>query len=104
MIFPIYIVWLFYEIQDFAIPFLMDMYLFLLIIYTLNVALAIITTSQKFNLFDASTVLIFPLYQGIIMKMVRFISYSSEILFNATWYDDAIPDKVRRALYFRRYN
>jgi len=104
MIFPIYIVWLFYEIQDYAISFLMDMYLFLLIIYTLNVALAIITTSQKFNLFDASTVLIFPLYQGIIMKMVRVISYSSEILFNATWYDDAIPDKVRRALYFRRYN
>lgn len=104
MIFPIYIVWLFYEIRDYAIPFLMDMYLFTLLIYTVNVALAIITTNQKFNLFDAAIVLVFPLYQGVIMKIIRFASYSSEILFNATWYDDAIPEKVRRALYFPRRN
>ena len=101
LIFPFYIAWLFARLQDLAVPYFILMYLFMLIIYIFNIALSILSTKQKFSLFDASTILIFPLYQGVILKMLRFVAFSCEIFYNATHYDDAIPPKVRKALYFK---
>ena len=101
LIFPFYIAWLFARLQDLAVPYFILMYLFMLLIYIFNIALSILSTKQKFSLFDASTILIFPLYQGVILKMLRFVAFSCEIFYNATHDDDAIPPKVRKALYFK---
>jgi len=39
-----------------------------------------------------------PFYQGLYLKGARFVSYSAEILFASSQYDDFVPPRVRRAL------
>ena len=50
------------------------------------------------TLFGLSVALVFPFYQGIAMKLTRFVAYSSEILFSTSRSDDYVPPRVRRAL------
>ena len=61
-------------------------------------ALAFVMFNRSIGLFGLATALIFPLYQGVYLKCARFFSYSSEIIFASSRYDDFVPPRVRRAL------
>jgi hypothetical protein len=67
-----------------------------------NIALAFILFNRSCGLFGLAASLIFPLYQGCYLKLARFFSYSSEIIFASSRHDDFVPPRVRRALFAGR--
>jgi cellulose synthase/poly-beta-1,6-N-acetylglucosamine synthase-like glycosyltransferase len=81
-----------------AALFLAAVYVLLFWISIFNMALAFVMFNRSIGLFGLGTVLIFPLYQGVYLKCARFFSYSSEIIFASSRYDDFVPPRVRRAL------
>jgi cellulose synthase/poly-beta-1,6-N-acetylglucosamine synthase-like glycosyltransferase len=101
--FPFYLVYLvaLFGTVD-AILFLAALYFLLLGISLFNMALAIVMFSRSPSFFSLGAALIFPFYQGVYMKCARFLSYSSEILFTTSRYDDFVPPRVRRALFADR--
>jgi hypothetical protein len=64
-----------------------------------NMALAFALFNRSIGLFALSTSLVFPLYQGVYLKLGRFIAYSSEVVLAASRKDDFVPPRVRRALH-----
>ena len=81
-----------------AALFLAAVYVVLLWISIFNLALAFVMFNRSVGFFGLGLSLIFPLYQGVYLKCARFFSYSSEIMFAASRYDDFVPPRVRRAL------
>jgi cellulose synthase/poly-beta-1,6-N-acetylglucosamine synthase-like glycosyltransferase len=81
-----------------AALFLSAIYLLFLWVAILNMALSFVMFNRSIGLFGLGAALIFPLYQGVYLKCARFFSYSSEIIFAASRYDDFVPPRVRRAL------
>jgi cellulose synthase/poly-beta-1,6-N-acetylglucosamine synthase-like glycosyltransferase len=81
-----------------AARFLAAIYFLLLWISIFNMALAFAMFNRSVGLFGLGASLIFPLYQGVYLKCGRFFSYSSEIIFATSRYDDFVPPRVRRAL------
>jgi cellulose synthase/poly-beta-1,6-N-acetylglucosamine synthase-like glycosyltransferase len=81
-----------------AALFLAAIYVLLFWISIFNMALAFVMFNRSIGLFGLATALIFPLYQGVYLKCARFFSYSSEIIFASSRYDDFVPPRVRRAL------
>jgi len=82
-----------------AALFLGAVYLLLFWISIFNMALAFVMFNRTLGLFALGASLIFPLYQGVYLKCARLFSYSSEIIFAASQYDDFVPPRVRRALF-----
>ncbi len=78
--------------------FLAAIYFLLLWIAIFNMALAFAMFNRSVGFFGLVASLIFPFYQGVYLKCARFFSYSSEIMFAASRYDDFVPPRVRRAL------
>jgi hypothetical protein len=85
-----------------AVLFLAAIYVLLLWISIFNMALAFALFNRSVGLFGLAVTLIFPLYQGVYLKWARFFSYSSEILFATSRYDDFVPPRVRRTLLANR--
>jgi cellulose synthase/poly-beta-1,6-N-acetylglucosamine synthase-like glycosyltransferase len=81
-----------------AALFLGAIYVLLFWISIFNMALAFVMFNRSIGLFGLATALIFPFYQGVYLKFARFLSYSSEIIFASSRYDDFVPPRVRRAL------
>jgi cellulose synthase/poly-beta-1,6-N-acetylglucosamine synthase-like glycosyltransferase len=79
--------------------FLVSIYLLLIWISFFNMALAFALFNRSIGLFALSTSLVFPLYQGVYLKLGRFIAYSSEVVLAASRKDDFVPPRVRRALH-----
>ncbi len=100
--FPFYLVYCTLLFGSQTLLFLTAVYLFLIGIALFNITLASLLFGRSLTLFGLSAALVFPLYQGIIMKVVRFVAFSSEILFSASRYDDYVPPRVRRALTAQR--
>ena len=82
-----------------AARFLAAIYVVLLWISIFNMALAFAMFNRSVGFFGLGASLIFPLYQGVYLKCGRFFSYSSEIVFATSRYDDFVPPRVRRALF-----
>jgi cellulose synthase/poly-beta-1,6-N-acetylglucosamine synthase-like glycosyltransferase len=95
-VYLVYIVLLFGAAD--AALFLAGVYVVLLWISIFNMALAFAMFNRSVGFFGLGSTLIFPLYQGVYLKCGRFFSYSSEIMFAASRYDDFVPPRVRRAL------
>jgi cellulose synthase/poly-beta-1,6-N-acetylglucosamine synthase-like glycosyltransferase len=95
---PFYLVYVLVLFGDDAARFLAAIYFLLLWISIFNMALAFAMFNRSVGLFGLGAALIFPLYQGVYLKCARFFSYSSEIIFAASRYDDFVPPRVRRAL------
>jgi cellulose synthase/poly-beta-1,6-N-acetylglucosamine synthase-like glycosyltransferase len=95
---PFYLVYIVLLMGDQAVLFLAAIYVVLFWISIFNMALAFALFNRSVGLFGLGTTLIFPLYQGVYLKCARFFSYSSEILFATSRYDDFVPPRVRRAL------
>jgi hypothetical protein len=81
-----------------ALAFLLAIYVLLLWISLFNMALAFVLFDRSSSVFALAVSLIFPFYQGVYLKVARFFSYSSEIIFAASRHDDFVPPRVRRAL------
>jgi hypothetical protein len=43
-----------------------------------------------------------PVYQGMVMKFVRFYAFTEEILFSQSHDDGFVPERVRNALYLEK--
>jgi cellulose synthase/poly-beta-1,6-N-acetylglucosamine synthase-like glycosyltransferase len=82
--------------------FLGSVYVLLLGIALFNIALANLMFNRSPTFFGLLIGLVFPFYQGIAMKLVRFTAFSSEFLFSASRHDDYVPPRVRRALTAQR--
>lgn len=99
LIFPFYLIYIFMIFGNLFFIYLFSIYILVLGFYIVNIALVMLIFRYRLNLFDLAALLIFPLYQGIIMKLVRFIAFSSEILFSTSHDDDYVPKRIRHALY-----
>ena len=101
LVFPLYLVFIYAMFGEYAIAYLAGIYLFLLILALMNIGIVVMTTDNNLNIFDLIVTLIFPLYQGIVMKLVRFIAFSGELMFAKSRDDEYVPPRVRIALYGR---
>ena len=99
--FPFYLVYLVVLFGADAGSFLVAVYCLLLWLSVFNMALALAMFDRSASLFGFGAALIFPFYQGVYLKCARFFSYSSEIIFATSQYDDFVPPRVRRALFAR---
>ena len=98
LIFPFYLIYIVAMFGANAMLFLGAVYILILVISLFNIALAFVLFNSSAGFFSFLLAPIFPLYQGIVMKCARFVTYSAEILFAASRHDDFVPPRVRRAL------
>lgn len=99
LFFPVYMLYLNSVFGYLYWDFLWDLYLYLLPFYLIPIVLNFMNPSIRLSFFDLLVLPIFPLYQGIIMKLVRLYAYCSEIIFRDSAHDDYVPQRIRRALY-----
>ena len=97
LILPFYLIYIVLLFGADALLFLGAIYFLLLGISIFNMALAFVLFNRTIGFFGLGASLILPLYRGF-LKGGRFLSYSSEILFASSRYDDFVPPRVRRAL------
>ena len=100
-VFPFYILYMFIVLGPLAPAYLATIYVLILGVYAAGIAIAAVISRHELSLFDVAIVPVFPLYQGVIMKLVRFFAFSREVLFSDSRRDDYVPPRVRRALYGR---
>lgn len=98
-VFPFYILYIVIVLGPLALSYLSSIYVMILGIYLVGIAISALITPHNLTLFDVAIAPIFPLYQGGIMKMVRFIAFVREVLFRDSRRDDYVPPRIRRALY-----
>ena len=98
-VFPFYILYIFIVLGPLAPAYLATIYVMILGVYLLGVAVSALTTDHRLTLFDVAIAPIFPLYQGVLMKAVRFVAFAREVLFRDSRRDDYVPPRIRRALY-----
>lgn len=103
LLFPFYLVYCTLLFGPQTLLFLAAVYVFLLGLALFNIALASLLFGRSSTLFSLAVALIFPFYQGIAMKVMRCIAYTSEILFFASHHDDYVPPRVRRAVTGQRF-
>lgn len=99
---PFYLVYCVVLLGADALTFLSAVYVLLLGIALVNIGLTYLLVARPAPLFSVLAAPFFPLYQGILMKLVRFVAFTSEILFSASNTDDYVPPRVRRALLGQR--
>jgi cellulose synthase/poly-beta-1,6-N-acetylglucosamine synthase-like glycosyltransferase len=97
--FPFYILYIIIVLGPLALAYLTSIYVMILGIYVVGIAISALMTPHNLTLFDVAVVPIFPFYQGVIMKMVRFIAFAREVLFRDSRRDEYVPPRIRRALY-----
>ncbi|WP_395685108.1 glycosyltransferase [Aestuariivirga sp.] len=74
-------------------------YVALLLVYVTNIALAFVAARRPPTILELIVFPLVPLYQGLIMKLVRFYAYTDEIIFARSHNDPFVPDRIRAALY-----
>jgi len=97
---PFYLAYVLLMFGADAAVFLVALYLLLVWISFFNLALAFVMFNRTVGLRGLGAALIFPLYQGVYLKCARFFSYSAEIVFASSRYDDFVPPRIRRALFW----
>lgn len=103
IIFPFYLCWLWLEFGAGFIDILIALYIVLFWLYGLNLLLAAIITKRALTWLDFIVLPIMPLYQGIVMRLVRFVAISDEIMLARSHHDTYVPDHVREALYGEKH-
>jgi len=99
IVFPFYLafLWLTYDIA--MVDVLVAVYVLLFWLYAFNIILGIIITKRALGWLDLLVLPIMPLYQGLIMRLVRFVAISDEILLSRSQHDPYVPTHIRAALY-----
>ena len=103
ILFPFYLTWLWLQFGSSTLDILIALYSILFGLYLLNVVLAITITNKSLTWLDIAVLPIMPLYQGIAMRLVRFIAISDEILLARSHQDPLVPSNVRQSLYGDRH-
>jgi cellulose synthase/poly-beta-1,6-N-acetylglucosamine synthase-like glycosyltransferase len=101
-VFPFYILYIFVVLGPLAPAYLATIYVLILGIYAVGIAFAVLISRNELTLFEVAILPIFPLYQGVIMKLVRFFAFAREVLFSDSRRDEYVPPRVRRALYGKK--
>lgn len=97
--FPLYLVYVFNYYEFNTLYYLVGIYISLLTITFMNLAFIILFIPHRLSSFDTISALALPLFQGLILKVSRFYSYTCELLWNGSRKDNFVPEDVRRALY-----
>jgi cellulose synthase/poly-beta-1,6-N-acetylglucosamine synthase-like glycosyltransferase len=95
---PFYLAYIIFLFGSDAALFFASVYALLLGLSIFNMALAFAMFNRSVGFFGLGAALVFPFYQGVYLKVARFFSYSSEIIFATSQRDDFVPPRVRRAL------
>lgn len=94
--------YLYVELQESFTLFIGGVYCLLFVLALLQVSLAVIQDrSQAIGPYELLSLAIFPIYQGLVMKLVKIYAFSTELFFAQSRRDDFVPRRVRRALYGR---
>lgn len=99
IIFPFYLMWLWIAYGTQTIDVLIALYVVLFWLYCFNIVVGMIITKRSLSWLDLAVLPIMPLYQGIFMRLIRFIAISDEILLARSQHDPLVPSQVRKALY-----
>jgi cellulose synthase/poly-beta-1,6-N-acetylglucosamine synthase-like glycosyltransferase len=103
LIFPFYLVFLWNLYGAHAINILAAVYIALFWLYALHLFLALYTARRSIGLMELLVFPVMPLYQGLVMRLVRFIAISDEVILSRSHSDTYVPDKIRHALYGGRH-
>lgn len=96
---PLYFTYVLYYFGEDAFGFVLGVYAALFVLNVLNLSIVILFTPHRLRLFDAAVALAMPLYQGVILRGLRFHAFFSEVMFGVSRRDDFVPLRVRSALY-----
>lgn len=99
LVFPAYLIYLTCVFERDTIYFFAALYVLTMIMYFVNIAVAMAFVPHNFGIFEGLAVFILPFYQGVVMKIVRFYSFSAEILWQISKDDDYTPKQVRVSLH-----
>lgn len=97
--FPFYLVFLWISYGHAMMSVLSALYVLLFGLYALNIALGVVIMKRSISVLDILVLPVMPLYQGIIMRLARFIAISDEVLLARSRHDPYVPEHVRDALY-----
>jgi len=99
LFFPIYLVTLWVNYHHNMVDILAAIYILLFWIYVLNICVAIIATKRRLSVLDILVIPVLPIYQGFVMRLVRLVAITDEILFAKSHDSNFVPYRIRRALY-----
>ena len=99
LIFPFYMIYVIGELGAGSVYFFLGLAVIMVGLSLINVSIVLFLYSPTLAFTDLIAACVFPFYQGVLMKCVRFIAYSNEILFSASHKDSYVPPRVRKALY-----
>ena len=104
LVFPFYLAWLWLTYGVAMFDILLAIYLLIFWLYAFNIVMAMVITRRALNWLDLLVLPIMPLYQGIVMRLVRFIAISDEIMFARSQHDPYVPRRIRQEIYgYRAY-
>ncbi|PZF76088.1 glycosyltransferase family 2 protein [Aestuariivirga litoralis] len=96
---PFYIVYVLSLFGGDTLYFLAGLYIYLFGFYALNIAIIVIASGVRLTAFDGLALFGLPVYQGIILRVVRFYAFVTEVFLASSQRDDFVPKRVREALY-----
>lgn len=99
MVFPFYLLWVAVSFGGDFGYLIVGAILSLTGVTVINLLVSGMITRRKPTLLEIFAIALFPLYQGVLMRLVRFASYTHEVIFDGTRRDDFVPARVRHALY-----
>lgn len=102
LVFPFYLAHLALQHGPEFWSLLTGFYIALFWLYAVNIVMAMIAARRRPIWLEVLVFPVMPLYQGLIMKLVRFFAFTEEILFSVSHRDPLVPERVRAALYAGR--
>lgn len=99
LVFPFYLIFLWVSFGPAMFDILIALYVVLFWLYAINIILGIVISKRSISWLDLLVLPVMPLYQGIIMRLVRFVAISDEVLLARSRHDPYVPAHVRAALY-----
>jgi cellulose synthase/poly-beta-1,6-N-acetylglucosamine synthase-like glycosyltransferase len=96
---PFYAIYVLYLFGSDTLYFLAGLYVYLFAFYALNIVVVVLATRARLSLFDGLALFGLPVYQGIMLRAVRFYAFITEVFFASSRRDDFVPERVRHALY-----
>lgn len=96
---PFYAIYVLSLFGSDTLYFLLGLYVYLFAFYALNIVVTVLATGARLSPFDGIALFGLPIYQGMILRCIRFYAFITEVFFASSQRDDFVPERVRRALY-----
>jgi len=101
LVFPFYLMTLWLDYGYNMIDVLIAIYVVLFWLYFFNLILAIIMTRRRLSVLDLLVLVLMPIYLGLLMRLIRLVAISYEILGARSQRSPFVPSRIREALYGR---